>query len=214
MRKAILPAVLGSGLLAAAGTAALAGNGTPHQPELEERADPRGLRRRAVRHHADRHSPELGDARVHRLDQRRPGRRPRAARRRHPLRQAVLHAGLRPARSSTCGPRFKDPLVYTPGDNEWTDCHKAAEGGGAYNTTTGQIDYVLDAHGNPVDYAGGDPLANLDLIRSIFFPHARRDARAAQEAGALAGAGFDPAHPTDAQYVENVMWEQSQRSCS
>jgi hypothetical protein len=26
--------------------------------------------------------------------------------------------------------RFADPLVYTPGDNEWTDCHKPAEGGG------------------------------------------------------------------------------------
>ena len=25
--------------------------------------------------------------------------------------------------------RFDDPLVYTPGDNEWTDCHKPAKGG-------------------------------------------------------------------------------------
>jgi Calcineurin-like phosphoesterase len=24
---------------------------------------------------------------------------------------------------------FKDPLVYTPGDNEWTDCHRANNGG-------------------------------------------------------------------------------------
>jgi hypothetical protein len=24
---------------------------------------------------------------------------------------------------------FKDPLVYTPGDNEWTDCHRANHGG-------------------------------------------------------------------------------------
>src|SRR2546421_10529288 len=38
---------------------------------------------------------------------------------------------------------FKSPLVYTPGDNEWTDCNKVGEGGGAYNKTTGQIDYVL-----------------------------------------------------------------------
>src|SRR3978361_2366041 len=29
--------------------------------------------------------------------------------------------------------RFADPLVYTPGDNEWTDCHKVKQGGGAYN---------------------------------------------------------------------------------
>ena len=25
---------------------------------------------------------------------------------------------------------FKNPLIYTPGDNEWADCHKAKEGGG------------------------------------------------------------------------------------
>src|SRR3954451_1031264 len=25
--------------------------------------------------------------------------------------------------------RFEDPLVYTPGDNEWTDCHRADAGG-------------------------------------------------------------------------------------
>src|SRR6185295_15125431 len=56
---------------------------------------------------------------------------------------------------------FQSPLVYTPGDNEWTDCNKAGEGGGAYNKTTHQIDYVLDSNGNPVDYAKGDPIANL-----------------------------------------------------
>ena len=25
---------------------------------------------------------------------------------------------------------FQSPLVYTPGDNEWTDCHKSGESGG------------------------------------------------------------------------------------
>ncbi len=24
---------------------------------------------------------------------------------------------------------FKDPVVYTPGDNEWTDCHRVNNGG-------------------------------------------------------------------------------------
>ena len=24
--------------------------------------------------------------------------------------------------------RFKDPFVYTPGDNEWTDCHRTNNG--------------------------------------------------------------------------------------
>src|SRR6478735_11938111 len=60
---------------------------------------------------------------------------------------------------------FADPMVYTPGDNEWTDCHKKKEGGGAYNPTTGQIDYVTD-NGTGVGYAGGNPVDNLALVRS------------------------------------------------
>ena len=35
---------------------------------------------------------------------------------------------------------FKNPVVYTPGDNEWTDCHKKKQGGHL-----------------GVDYADGDP---------------------------------------------------------
>lgn len=105
--------------------------------------------------------------------------------------------------------RFVAPLVYTPGDNEWTDCHKSAEGGGAYNAATGQIDYVHDASGSPVDYAQGDPIANLDLIRSIFFAkpgHTLGGRQLVLSQGMLP----DPAHPTDAKYVENVIWEKSQ----
>ena len=102
---------------------------------------------------------------------------------------------------------FTDPMVYTPGDNEWTDCHKKKEGGGAYNAVTGQIDYVTDTSANLVDYAGGNPVDNLALVRSIFFP----------TPGATLGSGRlrvlsqaqvdNHAHPTDGQYVENVMWE-------
>jgi hypothetical protein len=36
---------------------------------------------------------------------------------------------------------FEDPLIYTPGDNEWTDCHRA----------------------------GGDPLERLAFLREVFF---------------------------------------------
>jgi hypothetical protein len=104
---------------------------------------------------------------------------------------------------------FTDPLVYTPGDNEWTDCHKAGEGGGTYDATTGQVKYVTDpATGQPVDYASGNPVDNLSLVRSIFF----------SQPGHTLGSGTlsvlsqaqvpDSAHPTDAQYVENVLWEQ------
>jgi hypothetical protein len=103
---------------------------------------------------------------------------------------------------------FKDPLVYTPGDNEWTDCNKAGEGGGAYNSATGKIDYVLDAGGHPVDYANGDPLANLELIRSIFFSRpgltlGKRMAVISQ------GQQLDPQHRSDRKFVENVLWQQA-----
>jgi hypothetical protein len=66
--------------------------------------------------------------------------------------------------------RFADPLVYTPGDNEWTDCHKVARGGGKYDPSTGQINYLIDpATGQQAGYAGGNPIANLALVRSMFF---------------------------------------------
>jgi hypothetical protein len=103
---------------------------------------------------------------------------------------------------------YRDPLVYTPGDNEWTDCHKLAEGGGSYNAATGQVDHVADpATGQPVDYAGGDPVANLALIRSLYF---------ARPGATLGGPGlrvlsqaqaWDRRFPADRSYVENVLFE-------
>jgi hypothetical protein len=103
---------------------------------------------------------------------------------------------------------FQDPLVYTPGDNEWTDCHKVKEGGGTYNAGTGAIDYVLDANNNPVDYASGDPVANLDLVRSIFFSMPGTTIGKAMDVHTQARE-YDPAHPTDSRYVENVWYEKS-----
>jgi hypothetical protein len=41
---------------------------------------------------------------------------------------------------------FADPFVYTPGDNEWTDCHRQSNG--AYN-----------------------PLERLGKVREVFFDH-------------------------------------------
>jgi hypothetical protein len=94
--------------------------------------------------------------------------------------------------------QFKDPLVYTPGDNEWTDCHKSGEGGN-----------VVDSQGKPVDYANGNPVANLALVRSIFFPTPGVTLGDRKKHVISQADAYDPAHPTDANYVENVMWEQS-----
>jgi hypothetical protein len=105
--------------------------------------------------------------------------------------------------------RFQDPLVYTPGDNEWADCHKVAEGGGSYDATTQTIHYVLDANGNPVDYANGDPIANLELVRSIFF--AQPGVTLGQHKRLVLSQAEIPSlgHPSDQRFVENVMWVQS-----
>ncbi|MGY2875499.1 hypothetical protein ACVW00_002689 [Marmoricola sp. URHA0025 HA25] len=102
---------------------------------------------------------------------------------------------------------FSDPVVYTPGDNEWSDCHKKKEGGGAYNSATGQIDYVKDSGGNLVDYSGGNPVDNLALVRSLFFA-SPGGTLGSGRLHVLSQAQVDNrAHPTDGQYVENVMWE-------
>ena len=92
---------------------------------------------------------------------------------------------------------FKNPLIYTPGDNEWTDCHKAGEGGN-----------VLQ-NGVPVDYANGNPVANLELVRRIFFSNPGYALGGRNKQVMTQAQTFDPAHPGDSAYVENVMWQQS-----
>jgi hypothetical protein len=72
--------------------------------------------------------------------------------------------------------RIEGALVYTPGDNEWTDCWQ--------------------------DRAGRyDPLVLLARIRERFFPEARSLGRA--PIPVTRQADIDPAHRT---YVENARW--------
>jgi hypothetical protein len=103
---------------------------------------------------------------------------------------------------------YKVPLVYTPGDNEWTDCHKKKEGGGTYNKVIGSIDRIMDSSGRVVNYAGGDPLANLELVRSIFFSPPGKTLGGAMSVHTQAQE-FDAAHPTDSSFVENVWFEKA-----
>ena len=81
--------------------------------------------------------------------------------------------------------QFKAPLVYTPGDNEWTDCHKTKQ------------------------KVSGAPLKELASVRSLFFAKPGYTLGGRVKRVGSQAKRFDPAFPSDAQFVENVMWETS-----
>jgi hypothetical protein len=107
---------------------------------------------------------------------------------------------------------FAKPLLYTPGDNEWADCHKVKQGGGSYDAATGQIKYVLDANGQPVSYAKGDPLENLKLVRSIFFAKPGLSLGASPMNVESQAQAYDKNNPADAAFVENTFWQKARVS--
>lgn len=77
---------------------------------------------------------------------------------------------------------FKDPLVYTPGDNEWVDCHVASKNNGLYT-----------------------PTERLQAVRTLFFPTPGQTLGGRRKQ--VLTEGDDPANSA---YVENVMWMESQ----
>ena len=72
---------------------------------------------------------------------------------------------------------FASALVYTPGDNEWTDCHRANNG--AY-----------------------DPLERLAMLRTMFFPAGQSLGQVP-----LAVQSQAMQNPAKAKFVENLRWE-------
>ncbi len=81
--------------------------------------------------------------------------------------------------------QFTAPLVYTPGDNEWTDCHKSKE------------------------KSAGAPLKELASVRSLFFAKVGRSLGGIDRPLTSQAQPIDSAHPADGQFVENVLWEDS-----
>jgi hypothetical protein len=79
--------------------------------------------------------------------------------------------------------RFADPLVYTPGDNEWTDCHRANNG------AFWPAGPVLNGDSRP---------ARLAEIHRIFFDHP----------GWTLGQHPRHVETQGGEYVENAMWHQ------
>ncbi len=103
----------------------------------------------------------------------------------------VLHAGDVKSGSTTCDDArfadlaalygtFDDPFVLTPGDNEWTDCHRPAAGR-----------YV--------------PTERLEAVRDVFYPEPGRTL-GSRTMSVISQAMAQPQH---AAYVENVMFERS-----
>ena len=81
--------------------------------------------------------------------------------------------------------QFNDPVVYTPGDNEWSDCHKTKQ------------------------FSSGAPLKELASVRSLFFAHPGETLGRHVRHVRSQAEFYDPAYPADSQFVENVMWQDS-----
>ena len=106
----------------------------------------------------------------------------------------VVHLGdIKAGKASPCTDEYfamvkaiydnvKDPFVYTPGDNEWTDCHVFSKNNGLYT-----------------------PTERLQAIRALFFPVPGQTLGGRTKA--VITQADDPAHSA---YVENVMWMESQ----
>ena len=105
----------------------------------------------------------------------------------------VVHIGDIKSGSSTCADsmlfyirdlftRFQPPLIYTPGDNEWTDCHRAPAGR-----------FV--------------PVERLQRLRQIFFVDDFSLGRSRIKL--VRQSDLADALPGYATYVENALWERA-----
>jgi len=110
-----------------------------------------------------------------------------------PAVQMVLHLGdIKAGKNSPCTnayfdnirklfDTFSDPLVYTPGDNEWTDCHVATKNNGLFTPTERLIavrkkffpvsGQTLGINSTHVLSQATDP-AYSDFIENVFFKRA------------------------------------------
>lgn len=120
-----------------------------------------------------------------------------------PLVRGVLHVGDIHSGSENCTVAydaaiadfwkgFADPLYYTPGDNEWADCQKVKQNPQFADT-----------------YAKGGPIANLALVRQLFFPQPGVSLGQRPNHVLSQSTFYDRRFPTDVQYVENNIWIQS-----
>jgi hypothetical protein len=74
--------------------------------------------------------------------------------------------------------QFHDPFVYTPGDNEWSDCHKVKQS------------------------SSGAPLNELAAVRNLFFPTAGLTLGEHPRQVISQATDFDSERLEDAQFIE------------
>jgi len=110
-----------------------------------------------------------------------------------PAIELVIHVGdIKPGSNSPCTDAhnatikslfdtFDDPLVYTIGDNEWTDCHVFGKNNGLYT-----------------------PTERLHAVRTLFFPAPGHTL--GRHPRAVFSQANDRGH---SPYVENVWWTES-----
>jgi hypothetical protein len=80
--------------------------------------------------------------------------------------------------------QFNDPVIYTPGDNEWSDCHKTKQ------------------------LSSGAPLAELAVVCKLFFANPGHSLGKTTKIVTSQGATATQ-FPTDSQFVENVVWAEN-----
>lgn len=78
--------------------------------------------------------------------------------------------------------KFNAPVVYTPGDNEWTDCYKTKAG------------------------AAGRPLNELDSLRTLFFARPGWTLGKNDMPVLSQSKYFSSSFPADGKFVENMIW--------
>lgn len=87
---------------------------------------------------------------------------------------------------------LRNPVIYTPGDNEWTDVHRAVPAPVSALAT--------NRYQTVVENGRADPLVWLQKIRTTYFASERSLGQAPME---LETQRRDPAH---AKFVENARW--------
>ncbi len=108
--------------------------------------------------------------------------------------------------------KYDHPLIYTPGDNEWTDCRKPEaiaawtrlQEGAATPEDLRLLGSLRGLDQAMASTSYDDPLGSLALIRQIFF--SQPQSLGARRMPVQRQADVHAAHAAYSAYVENLRW--------